>query len=100
MNAFHLLSWLFLYYYIIICILFNFSYVEKLRQGDQRKVSPKPVKEGGAVGPVNSGEMAGMMPASQVDIMQMLSKAQKEYDTVSLIGILMFSSYFSQYACK
>ena len=62
-----------------------FSYVQKVIDETEQK-SPGSAPVGGAVGGTvavrNPVTMAGTLPQSQVDILQMLSKAQKEYDTV------------------
>ncbi|XP_045164747.2 mRNA-decapping enzyme 1A-like [Mercenaria mercenaria] len=58
------------------------NYVQDILAEQQKKEAPAAGVVGGATAR-HPGSMAGMMPASQVDIMQMLSKAQQEYDTGS-----------------
>ncbi|XP_060595922.1 mRNA-decapping enzyme 1B-like isoform X2 [Ruditapes philippinarum] len=59
------------------------NYVQDIIADQQKKEAPAVGGVGGATAGHVVGSMAGMMPVSQVDIMQMLSKAQKEYDTGS-----------------
>lgn len=62
------------------------SYVQEILTEQQKKETPSAGVVGGATAG-HAGSMASMAPASQVDIMQMLSKAQQEYDTVSHIAV-------------
>lgn len=67
-----------------IKIYVYFSYVQVLIQEQGQEKSPPSAPVGGAAAAVkNFAKMAGPVLPSQVDIMQMLSKAQQEYDTVS-----------------
>ena len=76
--------------------MYIFSYVQEiLAEHQQKEVSVAGV--GGGATARHPGSMAGMMPVSQVDIMQMLSKAQQEYDTVSLVYQIMFDPFIIEY---
>ena len=72
-------------------IVWYFSYLQAILEEHGAKSQPQRPGSGGDVAQSNGKGVKIKLPVSQVDIMQMLSKAQQEYDTVSSNVCLLFA---------
>ena len=70
-----------IYFSGVKLVFIFFRYLQDILEEHEAK--PKGARPGSGNGITHGNGVKAKIPVSQVDIMQMLSKAQQEYDTVS-----------------